>query len=420
MRRKIITGAVVLAGISVVLMVGLLIAQDQETLQVRSALAASDADYPDYVAALVDSPLTRGDQYDVLVNGDEIFPTMLGAIADARARINFETYIYSRGVMPSLFTDALEAAARRGVTVNLLFDAVGSDADPREIDRLRRAGCQLKYFNPLHWYSIEEVNYRTHRKVLVIDGEVGFTGGAGVSDHWLGDADTREHWRDTHVRMRGPIVDQLEAAFYENWIEAGGVVEPRLDAARQEGGSGARSIAVTSSATGGSSSLKRLYLLAIGGARQTLDVSSPYFVADESARWSLAEARRRGVRVRFLVEGDVTDAKAVKYASRAAYEDLLADGIEIYEYIPTMFHTKTMVVDGTFSIVGSANFDNRSLELNDELNVAVWDAEVAAKLAEDFEDDLERATRIELATWRGRSRLERMRERFWAFFGEVF
>ncbi|HEX6974332.1 MAG TPA: phospholipase D-like domain-containing protein, partial [Vicinamibacterales bacterium] len=242
----------------------------------------------------------------------------------------------------------------------------------------------------------------------------------GFADHWLGHAQDKEHWRDTQIRMRGPIVRLLEAGFYENFVETAGEVTPELDDPPQPLDTEGASFLVRSSPTGGSNDLKRLYLLTIASARRTLDITTPYFVTDESSEWALADAVKRGVKVRILVEGDITDAMPVKYASREAYERLLSLGIEMYEYQPTMMHTKTLVVDGVFSMFGSANFDNRSLELNDELNVAVSSRDLARRLIEDFQHDLGSARRLDLNAWRQRPLLEKTREKFWSYFGEVF
>jgi cardiolipin synthase len=377
--------------------------------------------FPDYVAALTGSGITRGDEYQILVNGVEIFPALLDAIRQARRRINFETYIYDTGTVAEEFTTALAEAAARGVQVRVIVDAVGASAMEREhVERLQRAGVQIGTFNPLKWHSLEEINYRTHRKILVIDGDVAFTGGAGVADHWRGNADAPEHWRDTHLRVTGPAVTMLEAGFYENWAETGHTSDARLDLGPPPPETRARSIVAWSSPSGGSNRVKLLYLLSLAGARRTLDLQSPYVVLDESTRWSLMEARRRGVRVRLLVEGHLTDAKPVKYASRADYDALLAAGIEIHEFQPTMMHVKALIVDGVWSIVGSTNFDNRSLELNDEINVAVADANLAVRLTEDFEADLGRSRRLTLEAWRERSPTDKAREKFWGLFGELF
>lgn len=406
---------------AIMVAIGLLVAQDQGVLRVRSGFSAEDPRHPAYIAALIGADLQRGNAYDVLTNGDQIFPAMLQALEDARERISFETYIYDTGEVADRFTAALEAAARRGVRVRIVVDSVGAGSmDPAHVGRLRAAGCQVARFNTPRWYSLEEVNYRTHRKILVVDGDVAFTGGAGVADHWLGNAQDTEHWRDTQVRIRGPIVRLVEGAFYENFIEADGEQAPELDDAPKSTGEAGASLLVRSSPTGGSNDLKRLYLLAIASAQRSIDITSPYFVTDNSTDWSLQDAVARGVKIRVLVEGDITDAMPVKYASRHAYERLLERGIEIYEYQPTMMHTKVMVVDGVWSMFGSANFDNRSLELNDELNVAVTDRSLAARFLEDMERDLQASRRITLDAWRQRGVLAKGRERFWSAFGEVF
>jgi cardiolipin synthase A/B len=409
--------AILIVGILVA--VGLVIAQDQETLRVRTPLNADDPRYPDYLARLVGRAITTGDSYVVLRNGAETFPAMIGAIDAARTRISFETYIYSEGQVAQRFTTALARAAQRGVRVQVVLDSVGaSDTEREDLKALSDAGVQIGWFNPQT--GIEELNYRTHRKILVVDGEVAYVGGIGLADHWEGNADGPEHWRDTQFEIRGPVVDNIEAGFHENWIETGGVVEPIVAPKAGAPAGNARSIVVWSSSEAGSNALKLLYLLTIGAARKTLDIQSPYLITDESTKWSLLEARKRGVRVRLLTEGEITDAKPVKYAGRAQYESLLASGIEIYEYQPTMMHVKAMVVDGTMSVIGSANFDNRSLELNDELNVVIASPDLASRITADFEADLRRSKKIDRDEWRSRPLHIRGRERLWSFFGEVF
>jgi cardiolipin synthase len=400
---------------------GLLLAQDQDTLRVVSAVSAEDAAHPEYVASLVGSELSHGNSFEVLTNGVEIFPALLSAIDQGTRRISFETYIYDTGDMANRFTEAFERAARRGVKVNIVVDAVGaSSMEADHVERLRHAGAHVARFNTPAWYSLEEVNYRTHRKILVIDGEVAFTGGASIADHWMGNADSKDHWRDSHVRIRGPIVRSVEAAFYENYMEADGVAPPALDPPPPTASDDGAALVLRSSPTGGSNDLKRLYLLSIASARRTIDITTPYFVTDESTMWALEDALRRGVKIRILLEGDITDAMPVKYASRRVYERLLQQGVELYEYQPTMMHAKVLVVDGVFSMFGSANFDNRSLELNDEMNVGVSSRDLAARFTRDFEQDLTRCRRITLEQWRRRPLLDKARERFWGAFGEVF
>ena len=415
--------ALLILTVAGVLIAGILvIAQDQSTIRIRSDISAEDPRDPAYVAALAGTALTRGNRYDVLTNGDQIFPAMLEAIDSARKRINFETYVYDAGHVADRFSEGLERAARRGVKVIVLVDAIGgSPMEAEHQKRLESAGARVLTFNS-PWYRPESVNFRTHRKILVVDGDIGFTGGAGVADHWLGNAQDKDHWRDTQVRIRGPIVRLLEASFYENALESHGPIVPEFEDRPESAPSedDEASMIVRSSSSGGSTDLKRLYLQALASARRTVDITSPYFVTDESTLWSLEDARRRNVQIRVLVEGDVTDAPPVKYASREVYDQLLSWGIEIHEYQPTMMHVKTIVVDGILSIFGSANFDNRSLELNDELNVAVWSRGLAARLTEDFEKDLRSSNKLELETWRQRSLLMKFREHLWSYFGELF
>ena len=411
--RRVAIGVVVFAGL-------LLLAQDQDTLRVESPVEAGNPRFADYVASLVGAAVEPGDAYQVLRNG-EAFPPMLDAIKQSKQRINFETYVFKDENIGEQFLQALVQAAQRGVVVRMILDPIGSVLSDENQERLKNAGVQVSWFNPLHFWSLEETNYRTHRKTLVVDGEVAFTGGMGVADQWLGNAQSPEHWRDTQFQITGPAVRALEASFYENWIESGGRSAPALDPEMPSRATGARSVVLWSNPTAGASNVKLLYLLAIGAARKTLDIQSPYITLDESTRWSLAEARKRGVRVRMLSEGEITDAMPVKHASRFGYQELLDQGVEIYEYQPTMMHTKAVMVDGAFSIIGSANFGNRSFELNDELTVAVFDPELAQALIGDFEKDMQASTKLEAATWKDqRSIFGKLQERWWSIFGEVF
>jgi cardiolipin synthase len=415
--RNLILGIVIAAA---VLGAGLVIAQDQETLHITTPIAVEDAAFPNYLSRLLGHPLTSGDAYTVLTNGDAAFPAMLAAIDGAKHRISFEGYIFDAGEVGGKFTSAFEAAARRGVEVKLVFDSVGATVDEAHLERLEKAGCRIGWYNPVRSMSVEEANYRTHRKALIVDGDVAFVGGIGIADQWAKDTPEEKKWRDTHVEVRGPAAIDIEAAFHENWIETGGVVEPDVLPHDNERDGSAQSIVVWSSPEGGTNAMKLMYLLSLAAARRSIDIQSPYLITDESTNWSLAEARKRGVRVRLLVEGDITDAKPVKFAGRAAYERFLEQGIEVYEYKPTMMHTKAIVIDGLMSVVGSANFDNRSFELNDELNVAVFDRTVAQRLLTDFEQDLRNSTKLDLETWRSRPFHIEGREKFWSLFGELF
>ena len=414
---RVVTGVLVAA-----LLVGLAlaIAQDQETLRVRSTVAVTEPTFPAYLARLLGDPLTEGDAYVVHTDGVAAFPAMLAAIDAARTRISLETYIFSNDDTGQQFATALARAARRGVKVKVVLDSVGASEISGVGEQLERAGVQVGWYNKVVGYSLEEANYRTHRKALIIDGAVAFVGGMGLADQWARDVEGEPRWRDTQIELRGPVVDNVEAAFNQNWIETVGLAEPEVQATTGSAHGSGRSIVVWSSSQGGTNALKLLYLLAIASARKTIDIQSPYVVTDESTLWSLQEARKRGVRIRILMEGDITDAKPVKFAGRAAYETLLASGIELYEYQPAMMHAKAMMVDGLMTIVGSANFDNRSLELNDELNVVGFDASLASRLTADFERDITRSTRIDRERWHARPIHIRAREKGWSLFGEIF
>ncbi len=401
----------------------LTLSQDEQTLKIESAYAAQDAQFGGYITALLGVETTSGNEYTLLTNGDEFFPAMLDAIQRAKRRIAFETYIYEKGKVANDFTAALVAAAGRGVQVNIVVDAFGSSRmSEDDIEQLRRAGAHVGRFGRAKWYALDNLTYRTHRKILVVDGKVGFTGGAGVGDHWLGNAQDPDHWRDSMVRITGPLARLMEGAFNENFVETAGPVAPAVDPMETppEPEPHDAGFVLRSSSNNRSNDLKRFYLLAIAAARHTLDICSPYFIVDESSDWALRQAASRGVKIRILVEGEHTDALPVKYASREYYQKLMALGVDVYEYQPTMMHTKAMIVDGAFAMFGSANFDNRSLEMNDEMNVGVSDPGFAARLARDFDRDLHLARHLDPNTWPHRPLLEKAREYFWSYFGEVF
>lgn len=411
----------VVGGLAIVIVAFLLLVHDTRTLLIESERAAGDPAFPEYLATLSGSHLTDGDRFDVLVNGDAIFPAMIDAIQAARERISLETYVYDKGKMGEAFTTALADAARRGVHVRIVVDAVGSkNMDREHVERLEAAGARVAIFNPLRWYTIRHVNFRTHRKILVVDGRVAFTGGAGIGDQWLGDARNSAEWRDTHLRVTGPAVQMLEGGFYDSWFDTGQRDSADLTFNRPESGTGARSIVAWSSPTGGSNSIRRLYLLLIAAARQTLDIQSSYFVVDDSTRLALLGARQRGVRVRVLVESEETDALPVKYASRAAYDELLSGGIEIHEFRPTMMHVKAMMVDRVWGVLGSTNFDPRSFELNHEISLAAFYPPMAEELTRHFESDLQRSEQLQLEQWRQRPLSDKARERAWSFFSQMF
>ena len=399
----------------------LFIAQDPRTLRVRSALAAAAPEFPEYLASLINAPITRNDAYTVLQNGDEFYAAMLASINNARRRILVETYNYNDGEMGEAFTNALAAAAGRGVQVQLVLDAFGASAPPPNLDdRIKEAGGHILWFNQIGPWTVESTNTRTHRKLLIVDSTVAFTGGAGIADHWRGHAQDKDHWRDTQFQITGPSVRLLEACFYENWLEAGGEGAPELPPSDGVTTSHTRTIVIWSNPTGGVTNVKQLYLYAIAAARRTIDIQSPYFIPDASALAAMTDALQRGVKIRILSDGDITDAKSVKHASRRTFDGLLVAGAEIYEYLPTMMHSKIMIVDGILSVVGSGNFDNRSLELNDEITLAVFSPDLGGQLTRSFDADLTRSKQWRLDEWRKRPWHWKAREWFWGIFGEVF
>jgi cardiolipin synthase len=365
------------------------------------------------LGTLLGPPILGGNRVVNLENGAEIFPAMLDAIRQAQRTINFETYIYWSGDIGREFVDALAERARAGVEVQVLIDWVGSQKmDEALLDELKAAGVKVERYHPLKWYHLARMNNRTHRKLLVVDGRIGFTGGVGIADNWDGNADSPDHWRDSHYRIEGPAVAQMQAAFLDNWIKTTGAVLrgggyfPELAAA---GNSEAQ--VFTASPSGGGDSMLLMYLMSITAAEKTIDLSAAYFVPDELTRAALIDALRRGVRLRIIVPGTKIDAEVVRKASRANWGELLEAGAEIHEYQPTMFHCKTLIVDRQLVSVGSTNFDNRSFRLNDEANLNIYDAEFAGRVTAVFERDLGQSRRITLESWRDRPWHEKLQEK---------
>jgi cardiolipin synthase len=380
--------------------------------RVPALYAVEDAQFLRSMNVLLGAQLMPGNRVQALVNGDQFFPDMLKAIAGAQKTITFETYIYWSGEVGARFTRALVERARAGVRVHVLFDALGSQKiDEADVEQMKAAGVQVAKYNPLRWYSIVRMNNRTHRKILVVDGRTGYTGGAGIGDEWAGDAQRPEHWRDTQFRVEGPAVAQMQAAFMENWIEVTGDVLHGEDYFPELPRAGAQQAQFfISSPGGGGETMQLMYLLSIASAKESILLSAAYFVPDDNEVRMLVEARKRGVRVSIIVPGKVTDSPAVRRASRSTWGDLLRAGVEIHEYQPTFFHCKVMIVDRLWVSVGSTNFDTRSFSTNDEANLNVYDREFAAAQARIFEDDLKRSRRIALDQWQERPWTEKLWE----------
>ena len=364
------------------------------------------------LSALLGPALVEGNRIEALINGDQIFPSMLAAIRQAKRTITFETYIYWSESIGREFADALVERAQAGVKVHVLLDWIGSTKmEPRYLEEMKAAGIQIERYHAPHWSNLARMNNRTHRKLLVIDGQVGFTGGVGIADQWRGAAQDDKHWRDSHFRAEGPVVAQIQAVFMDNWIKATGRVlhsDAYFPALQPRGTAAAQMF--SSSPTGGSESMRLMYLMAITAARRSIELSSSYFVPDELTVNALVAAARRGVKVRIVTPGTDIDTEIVRKASRALWGPMLEAGIEISEFQPTMFHCKVMIVDALLVSVGSTNFDERSFRLNDEANLNILDAAFAQRQIEVFEADLQRSRRMTFEAWKARPWQEKVLE----------
>lgn len=379
---------------------------------VRHEYALQHSQYQRALGVLLGPPILPGNRFEALHNGDQIFPPMLEAIRSARQSITFETYIYWSGDIGRAFASALAERARAGVPVRVLLDWVGSaKMDEDVLAEMKSAGVQVRQFHKPAWYDLGRLNNRTHRKLLIVDGRIGFTGGVGIAPEWTGNAQDAEHWRDSHFKAEGPVVAQMQAVFMDNWIKVSNEVlhgEKYFPELAQVGSG--RAQVFSSSPSGGSESMHLMYLLSIAAATRSIDLASAYFVPDELTVQALVSAMQRGVRLRIITPGPIIDAQTVRAASRASWGPLLEAGAQISEYQPTMFHCKVFVVDQLLVSVGSTNFDNRSFRLNDEANLNIYDAKFAEAQTVQFETDLKQSKRITLEAWRDRPLKEKALE----------
>lgn len=375
--------------------------------------AVSDPQFRREMTVMLGPGIVSGNRITDLQNGQEIFPAMLAAVSAARKTITFETYIYWSGDVGQKMSDALSERARAGVKVSVLIDWAGSvKMEAAMLDQMKTAGVELHRFRPLRWYNLGRMNNRTHRKLLVVDGRIGFTGGVGIADQWQGDAQDPEHWRDMHFRVEGPVVSQMQAAFNDNWIKATGVVLNGVDYFPPLPAAGtADAHLFISSPAGGSESMHLMYLLSIAAAEHTIDLEASYFVPDALISKALLAARKRGVRVRIVLPGPHMDSDTVGISSKGAWGELLLGKIEIYEYQPTMLHNKLLIIDSELVSVGSTNFDIRSFRLNDEASLNVYDKAFAARMNEVFERDLKPTRRYTYEMWKQRPLREKVAER---------
>lgn len=404
----------VLATLAAVLLV-LNLSSSEKKIKHRIAplYAVRDPQFLRSMGSLLGPAILAGNRVVTLTNGDEIFPAMLEAIRGAKKTISFETYIYWSGTIGQEFASALEERARAGVKVRVLLDWVGSGKmDASLLDGMKKSGVRVERYHPLRWYHLARINNRTHRKLLVVDGRIGFTGGVGIADKWSGHAQDADHWRDSHFRLEGPAVAQMQAAFMDNWMKTESEVLHGEDDFPKLSPAGTSLAQVfKSSPREGSESVRLMYLLSIASARQAIWIENSYFIPDDLTVEEIAAARHRGVAVQIIVPGKIIDSAVTRRASRSRWGDLLEAGVEIFEYQPTMYHCKVMVVDGIWSSVGSTNFDNRSFRLNDEANLNVFDEEFAARQIEIFAQDKAKSRRVTLEEWRNRPLSEKLTER---------
>ena len=375
-------------------------------------LALGEPSFFPTLEAYASAPIVGGNRADLLLNGEQIFPAMLEAIRGAQHTITYAQYFYEDGPIARDLAESMAERCRAGLGVNVLLDAFGALSMPKEYtDTMSRSGCHVAWFRPLTQYIFRRYSNRNHRRILVVDGHIGFTGGSGVSRKWMGNGRIENHWRDTDIRVQGPAVEYLQAAFAENWLEATGVVlggEPYFPRPIEPSGEVYAQV-VKSSPAAGSFAMYTTFLLAVNSAQRSIHITNPYFVIDARMRDALVAARRRNVRVLVLVPGAI-DHNIVRQASRRQFGELLKAGVEIYEYLPALLHSKTMVIDGVWATIGSTNLDNRSFAVNDELNVIVYNRQVAQRLESAFGDDLAHSRRVTFQAWKKRGLTARLLE----------
>lgn len=364
-------------------------------------------------AVYLNCPLFRGGGVTMLQNGDAFFPAMLEAIRSARDSVNFETYIFEPDEIGRQFLEAFKDRARAGVEVRLLLDGFGAIKMTKRYRReLQEAGVKVSRFRPFAVRNLVRFYRRTHRRAIVIDGRIGFTGGAAVSKKWKGNVNNQHEWRDSMTRVTGPMVAGIQSAFAGNWVYCTGeiIAGPRFFP-RLDGGAGPCGLSVVSSPNDALQPIRLFFWISFTNARRRLWICSSYFIPDRRLRDAVVARARSGVDVRILVPGNQTDAVPVQAAGRSYYEELLAAGVRIFEYEPAMMHAKTVTVDGAWSIVGSANLDERSMEINEENVLGIADRDFARAIEEGVIADIERSQEILLEKWRKRSIFRRGMEK---------
>jgi cardiolipin synthase len=381
--------------------------------------------FRDSMGPLLGSEFTFGNQITTLANGDEFFPPMLAAIKGAKKTITLESYIWNSGAVSDQFIEALVERAHAGVKIHILVDGMGSlklkDSDQR---RMLAAGIEYIVYGREHWYQLKtNINHRTHRKLLIVDGEIGFTGGMCIADAWLGDGKSPEHWRETQLQLRGPVVRQMQAVFATNWIQTTGRILIGPDYFRpinySAGDTGSVALCYKSGPDEDPENARTSYLLAIASARKSIKIAHAYFVPDDLAIEMLLAARQRGVEIEVIVPA-INDSKFGRAASRSRWGKLLAGGVLFHLYEPGMYHCKTMIVDDVFLTIGSTNFDNRSFNINDEVNINVLDRGVVRDHLRLFESDLQHSRPLTVEEFRNRPWWIKLADHFCGIFRSQF
>ena len=365
------------------------------------------------IAGATHGELLQGNKVELLQNGDGFFPPLLAAIAAAKETVHLESYVWWKGEICGQVAEALARKAEQGVEVRVLLDASGSSRmDDKLLERMKKAGVKLAKYRPLRFSNLARVNSRDHRKIVVVDGRIGFIFGHGIAEEWVGNAQDKDHWRDTGARLEGPIVGALQSAFTENWVEETGevLVGERFFPKLQPAGSIAAHLAYHFN-HGSVSAVDLLYRIAFVSAQKQLWIQNPYLAADDAMLDLIGQAAERGVDVRVMLPGEITDAQIVRHAGHSHFANLLRRGVKIYEYQKTLNHQKVMIIDGLWSHLGSTNLDNRSFESNDEVSLGIVDPEIAAQLAAAFEDDLRSCREIRLDAWLREPWSHRLRDR---------
>jgi cardiolipin synthase len=377
--------------------------------RVESPIDPASAHFVHVLESACQARLVPGNRIEIFTNGPAFYPAMLDAIAGARETIAMECYIFKRGDIGERFIEALCERARAGVRVSIVFDGIGSFGTiRRSMADLRAAGCRVEIYQRMHWYSLARLNNRTHRELLAVDGRVAFVGGAGVADWWRTPTRGRPTWRDYMARVEGPLVSDIQGVIAENWLECCGEILTSADTYKPLPAAGtSEALSVRSSPSDRATVSRVLFQLLVESARERVFIATPYFLPDKAFRRALRRTAARGVSITVLVPGKDTDQRWVRLASRRLYGKLLRCGIRIFEYGGGMTHAKALIVDDLWSVIGTTNFDNRSFEHNDEVNVAVRDRDVTARLVQDVERDLTHSDEV-VADRLGRSTWEKL------------